>query len=487
MASPILPGSGLGSGLDIGAIVTALVNADKSPKQTQIDSATKTNTLKISGVGTLKSALTAFQTAMTNLGSKTNPAFSGFTATSSNTAILGATSDNTAVSGTYNVVVNQLATGSKVASASFAGGAASAIPSGTLKISQNGTDYNVTIPANATLQSTRDAINTAQGSNGISANIVTDSSGASRLVISSSKTGAGSDLTVSGIAGLEIDGTQPMGSNPAAGASGNVNGIAQDAKVTIDGLQVSSKSNTVSGAISGMTLNLTAVSPVVGGVATPTVVSVDTNTKGLQTSVQAFVDAYNTLKTTIDTLSKATPDADGKLTVQAAFTGDSLPRSLIADIRGQLNSPSAGGALSYLSQIGVMTDRNTGNLTFDTAAFTKTMAQPGMAGQVQQMFTGTDDTNGLLARMKTAVDPYLKASADGKTTSGLLDQRMTILNNNTRNLTSQQSALDLRVANLTKTLTAKYNAMDLLVGQMKATASNITSFFSSLNAQQSSK
>jgi flagellar hook-associated protein 2 len=487
MASPILPGSGLGSGLDIGAIVTALVNADKSPKQTQIDSATKTNTLKISGVGTLKSALTAYQTAMANLGSKTNPAFAGFTATSSNTSILGATSDNTAVSGTYNVVVNQLATGSKVASASFAGGAASAIPSGTLKISQNGTDYNVTIPANATLQSTRDAINTAQGSNGISANIVTDSSGASRLVISSSKTGAGSDLTVSGIAGLEIDGTQPMGATPAPGASGNVNGIAQDAKVTIDGLQVSSKSNTVSGAISGLTLNLTAVSPVTGSVATPTVVSVDTNTKGLQTSVQAFVDAYNTLKNTIDTLSKATPDEDGKLTVQAAFTGDSLPRSLIADIRSQLTSAGPGGALSYLSQIGVMTDRLTGNLTFDTAAFTKTMAQPGMAGQVQQMFTGTDDTNGLLSRMSKAVDPYLKASADGKTTSGLLDQRLTILNNNTRNLTSQQLALDLRVANLTKTLTAKYNAMDLLVGQMKATASNITSFFSSLNAQQSAK
>ena len=81
MASPILPGSGLGSGLDIGAIVTALVNADKAPKQTQIDTATKVNTLKISGVGSLKSALTAFQTAMTDLGSKTNPAFSGFTAT----------------------------------------------------------------------------------------------------------------------------------------------------------------------------------------------------------------------------------------------------------------------------------------------------------------------------------------------------------------------------------------------------------------------
>nr|WP_315446261.1 flagellar filament capping protein FliD [uncultured Pseudomonas sp.] len=486
MASPILPGSGLGSGLDIGAIVTALVNADKAPKQTQIDTATKVNTLKISGVGSLKSALTAFQTAMTNLGSKTNPAFAGFTATSNN-ATLSATSDSTAVTGNYNVVVSQLATGSKIASASFAGGAASAIPSGTLKISQNGTDYNVDIPANATLQTTRDAINKAQGANGISANIVTDSSGASRLVISSSKTGEGSDLKVSGIAGLEIDGTQKMGPSPAAGASGAVNDVAGNAKLTIDGLEVTSKSNTVTGAISGLTLNLTTVSPVMGNVATPTVVTVDANTKGLQTSIQSFVDAYNTLKTTIDTLSKATPDADGKLTVQAAFTGDAMPRSLIADIRGQLTAEGAGGPLAVLSQLGVMTDRNTGNLTFDTNAFNKTMAQPGMTGQVQQLFNGTNDTNGLLARMNKAVDPYLKPPAGELKGVSLLDQRMAILTKNTRNLTDQQAALDLRVANLTKTLTAKYNAMDLLVGQMKATASNITSFFSSLTAQQSAK
>ncbi|WP_202371165.1 flagellar filament capping protein FliD [Pseudomonas sp. MWU318] len=484
MASPILPGTGLGSGLDIGAIVTALVNADKSPKQTQIDTATKANTLKISGIGSLKSALTAFQTAMTNLSSKTNPAFAGFTATSANTSVLNATADSTAVAGSYNVVVTQLATGSKVASASFAGGASSAIPSGTLKISQNGIDYNVDIPADATLQTTRDAINKAQGANGISANIVTDANGASRLVISSSKTGEGSDLTVSGIAGLEIDGTKAMSSTPAAGDSGAVNGVAKNAQLTIDGLQVSSKSNTVSGAISGLTLNLTTVS---ANANSPTVVSVDANTKGLQTSIQSFVDAYNTLKTTIDTLSKATPDADGKLTVQAAFTGDAMPRALIADVRAELTAKGAGGPLAVLSQLGVMTDRNTGNLTFDTAAFNKTMAQPGMTGQVQQLFTGTDDTNGLLARMSKAVDPYLKPAAGDITGSGLLDQRMAILNKNTRNLTDQQLALDLRVANLTKTLTAKYNAMDLLVGQMKATASNITSFFSSLNAQQSAK
>ncbi|TWD49870.1 flagellar filament capping protein FliD [Pseudomonas sp. SJZ131] len=478
MASPILPGSGLGSGLDIGAIVSALVGADKSAKQTQIDTQTKTNTLKISGVGALKSALTAFQTAMKNLGSTTTPAFAGFTASSGNASILAATSDNTAVAGTYSVVVKNLATGSKVASAAFAGGTASAIPSGTLKISQNGTDYDVAIPANATLQSTRDAINTAQGANGISANIVTDSTGASRLVISSNKTGAGSDLTVSGIAGLEIDGTKPMSDTPLPGASGAVNGIASDALLTIDGLTVTSKSNTVTGAISGLTLNLAAVSP--GTPPTAAVVTVANNTTGLQTSVQAFVDAYNTLKKTVDTLSKATADDEGNPTVSAAFTGDALPRSLIADIRGQLTAPGAGGPLAVLSQIGVMTDQNTGNLAFDSAAFTKNMATNGMAGQVQQLFTGTNSTNGLLARMSAAVDPYVK-------TGGLLDQRSSNLTTVGKALTTQQKALDLHVTSLTATLTAKYNAMDLIVGQMKATASNITSFFASLNAQQSSK
>ncbi|MBT9266402.1 flagellar filament capping protein FliD [Pseudomonas sp. MG-9] len=480
MASPILPGSGLGSGLDIGAIVTALVNADKAPKQTQIDNQTKTNSLKISGVGSLKSALAAFQKSMNDLNNATSPAFAGYTATSDSPSVIGATSNSTAVPGTYNVVVKNLATGSKVASAAFAGGAASAIPSGTLKISQNGTDYNVTIPANATLQSTRDAINTAQASNGISANIVTDSSGASRLVLSSSKTGAGMDLKVSGIAGLEIDGTQKMGTNPAAGTAGAVGELAMDALLTIDGLPVTSKTNTVTGAISGMTLNLTAASPTVNGAQTASVISVATNTTGIQTSLQTFVDSYNTLKKTIDTLSKATPDADGKLTVSAAFTGDSLPRSLMADIREQLTDTGAGGQLAVLSQLGVMTDSQTGLLTINSSTLNQRLATPGMAGQVQQMFSGTDAKNGLLARMNAAVDPYVK-------TGGLLDQRSSNLTNLASNVQKQQAALDLHVTNLTATLTAKYNAMDLLVGQMKATASNITSFFSSLNAQQSAK
>ncbi|MVV51309.1 flagellar hook protein FliD [Pseudomonas sp. PB120] len=477
MASPITTGTGLGSNLDISSIVTALVNADSSAKQNQIKTQTTINTAKISGVGALKSALAAYQAAMDKLSSATSPSFSGFAATSSASTVLTATSDNTAVNGTYTIKVNNLATSSKVASANFSGGASSAIPTGTLKISQNGTDYSVAIPAGATLQTTRDAINTTLSAQGISANIVTDSNG-SRLVIGSTTTGKGSDMVVSGIAGLNIDGTQVMGtipdpSNPGQtlpdpASSGTIGALATDASLSIDGLAVTSKTNTVSSAVSGLSMTLVAA-----GTST---VTVATNTTGLQTSIQSFVDAYNTLVKTVNSLTQATADADGKLTVSAPMTGDSLPRSLLADIRKELTTPGPGGQLSVLAQLGITTDQKAGTLNFDTTKFNTAMKDKSLGSQVQTLFTGTNSTNGLLARMKTAMSPYAS-------TGGILDQRSTSLSKQKTDLTTQQAALDLRVESMTKTLTAKYNAMDLLVGQMKATASNITSFFDTMNAQ----
>jgi flagellar hook-associated protein 2 len=203
MASPILPGLGLGSGLDTGAIVKALVDSDKAAKQGQITRATTTTTNSISGIGSLKSLLAAFNTALKDLGSITNPQFAGFAATSSSASVLTATASNSAVGGTYAIKVDNIATSSKVTTAAFAGGASSAIPSGTLTIAQNGVNYNLNVGAGATLQSVRDSINadSAMKAAGFSANIVTDSFG-SRLVLGSTTTGAGSDISVSGIAVL---------------------------------------------------------------------------------------------------------------------------------------------------------------------------------------------------------------------------------------------------------------------------------------------
>ncbi|MFJ2537770.1 flagellar filament capping protein FliD [Pseudomonas sp. NPDC087614] len=475
MASPILPGTGLGSGLDTGAIVKALVNADKAAKQSQIDRGTASNTASISGIGTLKSLMSAFNQAMKDLGSKTNPQFPGYAATSSDTKILGATASNSAVNGSYAVKVGNLATASKVTSAAFAGGTTSSITAGTLSIKQGSSTYNLEVKPGATLQSVRDSINadSSMKGAGISANIITDSFG-SRLVLGSTTTGAGSDISVSGISELTIDGSTVVGASGGpvmtATSAGSIGALAIDAKFSIDGMELTSKSNTVDKAVSGLTLNLVAT-----GTSTVTVAS---NNDGLKASIQKFVDAYNALANGITALTKASLDDEGKPTVAAALTGDALPRSILQAMRGPLSESGAGDKLTVLAQLGITTDQKTGALNFDSTKFTAAMNDKRLGGEVQQMFLGDDGAdNGLLARMQKSLAVY-------SDTGGVLDQRTTNLNITKKKLSLDQEALDRRIATLTDVLTKKYNDMDTLVGKLKATASNITSMFEALTAQQ---
>lgn len=470
MASPILPGTGLGSGLDTGAIVKALVNADKAAKQGQIDRGTTANTASISGIGTLKSLMTAFQTTLTALGSKTTPAFPGFAATVSDPKVLTAVAGNTAVNGTYSINVGNLASSSKVASAAFAGGNTSAISAGTLTIKQSGGNFNVDVAAGATLQSVRDSINADASLKGvgISANIVTDSFG-SRLVIGSTNTGAGSDISVSGIPELTIDGSKVIGTTGSPmtkDSAGTIGALAVDANFTVDGMALTSKNNTIDKAVSGMTFNLLATGP--------STVTVASNNDGLKTSIQKFVDAYNALANGITSLTKPSLDDDGNPTIAAALTGDALPRSILGAIRSPLSETGAGDKLTVLAQLGITTDQKTGALNFDSIKFTAAMNDKKLGGEVQTLFTGD---NGLLDRMNSALKPFTDTGA-------VLDQRTTSLNVTKKKLSDDQDALDRRIETLTAVLTKKYNDMDTLVGKLKATASNITSMFEALTAQQ---
>ncbi|MFS2159107.1 flagellar filament capping protein FliD [Pseudomonas sp. Pseusp122] len=490
MASPITSTTGLGSGLNIGDIVKVLVTAQTQAKTDQISKTTTAISTKISAAATLKSALTTFQTSLTNLGDVTKGAFNAYAATSSNTSTLTATASNTAVAGTFKIHVNSLATASKVGTAAFSGGATSAIPSGNLTVTQNGISTSFTVGANATLQSVRDQINAKSNTSGISANVVTDSNG-SRLVFSgvdvktgNPVTGAGSDITTSSdIAGFTITAGSTLDPTSASSA-GIIGAAATDASLTVDGLPITSKSNTIDKAIGGLSFNLLSagtqttdshgVSTFSGADSTITVAS---NTSGLQTSLQSFVDSYNALVKTINSLTTATTDpTTGQLTVAAPYTGDSMPRNLLSDLRQQLVSPGPGSALSVLSQLGVNTAQGDGTLSIDSTKFTAAMSK-NLGGQIQQLFS--DTTSGLSKRMTSVLTPYTQ-------TGGILDTRTTQLNKQQDDVDKQKAQLDLLTTNLTSSLTAKYNAMDLVVGQLKATNTSITSFFSSLNAQQSS-
>ncbi|WP_296255905.1 MULTISPECIES: flagellar filament capping protein FliD [unclassified Pseudomonas] len=475
MASPLTSTTGLGSGLAISDIVNALVNSDKLAKQTQITTQTKLVTTKLSGIGTLQSAMSSFQTALTNLGKTGTQAFAGYTAASSDTSRLTVTSDSTAVPGTYSVDVTALASSSRVASASFSGGATSAIPSGDLTLTQNGIDTKITIPTDATLASVAKLVNAQSSTSNISANIITDDNG-SRLVFSSTVTGAGSDITASSDTVSEFNitsGTKLVATDTTS--AGYIGSQASSASLTINGMPITSASNTIDKSLGGVSMTLLT--------AQSSTITVSTNTDGLKASLQTFIDSYNAVVGAVSTVTKGTvlttPDATtGSTYTAAALTGDAMPRSILSALRKELVTTGASGNLSVLSQLGITTGQSDGKLTLDSTKFTAAMNQ-GLAGDVQQLFSGTGDgSNGLVARMTAAITPYTE-------TGGIFATRTTSLNKQQSDLTDEQAALDLRVTNLTATLTAKYNAMDLLVGQLKASATSITSFFDSLNASKS--
>ncbi len=473
--------SGVGSGIDTASIVEALVNAQKAPKQDQITAQLSTTAAMSSAVSTVSTALTTFTTAMAAL-NDTN-SFIGLAATSSNESVATATSSNTAAAGTYDLTVTQLATGSKVTTAAVSGGATTVMNTAatTLNISQaNGTSYSVSLAANTTLSGVRDAINTQLQSSGVTANLVTDSTGASRLVLSSTTTGANTGLSVSGIDALAVDGTQ-AGSSTSAGYLGS---LPQDAIYSIDGLDnMTSSSNTLTTAVSGVTINL------VGGgtknsdgTITPSTstITVGSSTDDMKTSVTTFVSAYNALmlavtaQTAVTSTGATASTSTSATTTAGALTGDSGIRSLLASIQGQLTKTSTtSGSLSVLSQLGVTTQED-GTLLMDDTKWATAMTTN--AGNVASLFVGTD---GLLSRLTSVITPYTE-------TGGILETRIKSYAATTTDLNNQQDDLNTRMDALTTTLTAKYTQMDTLVAQLNATSTSVMTTLNALNTKSSS-
>jgi flagellar hook-associated protein 2 len=446
--------SGPGSGYDTQAIVSALVGAEKAPKQAQITAQQKDTTVKLSAVGTVKTALEAFQAAITKLNNVS--AFNGLAASTSEEKNVKVALGEGASSGKYTVVVDQLATSSKVTTRVIADGASGKANSSdeaqTLTITQSGKSYDVLIPGGATLKEVRESINTQLSAQGITANILSDANGA-RLVVGSSATGEGTDITLSGTSDLAV---------------GYEAGLpAQNAKYSIDGIAMESTSNKIDSAISGVTLDLVAADKT-----KPITITVASNTDTLKASVQSFITAYNTLMTAINTQTKVTATGDASTTTAGALTGDASMRQLVSSLRSELIGGS-GGSMTSLAQMGITTDQKTGLLSLDDKAWDKAVVKG--AGDIAKLFTG--DT-GLITRINKATASYVG-------TSGTLATRATDLNNKLTDLTTQQAELDRRMEALQKSLSAKYTAMDTMIAQINASASSMMTTLNALNNAKS--
>lgn len=453
--------TGLGSGLDINSLVKALADAEKAPKQTQITLQKTRNETQLSAIGMLKSGLETFESSLAGLKSSST-AFDGFKASSSKTDVATVTMGAGAVSGSYKLEVLGMATASKVASA--VQGSTTYATAGKLTVSVGSNNYSVNIADGASLKDIRNAINDQLSGAGISANIVSDGSGGSRLVLASETTGSGTDITVVGendLAALNIDGTAALDSGDADSA-GYITQAA-DARFKIDGLELSSKTNTVTN-LSGLTIKLAEEGS--------TTIKVEANTDGIAASVESFVMAYNTLIAVTNGLTKVTQttDANGNATTQAgALVADSALRSMMSQLRTALSTPVSGtGNLKVLSQLGVMTNRD-GTLSLDKDKL-KTAVEENPAG-IKEFFKGEQ---GMFNRLGNITSVY-------SGTNGLLAAREESLTKANESLAEDQQALNRRIDLLTTSLFKKFNTMDGLVAQLSATSESVLATLNALN------
>lgn len=460
--------TGVGSGFDTQAIVKSLVDAERAPKQAQINTQSQKATTQLSSIGKIQAALDAFRGALTSMG--TDNSFSGLTGTSSDEKVATMTANQGASNGSFSLIVNQLAKPSKLSTTSFAGGQSTVVNSTTsaktLTISQSGKNFDLSVPAGATLQQVRDSINSQFSTAGLSANILTDSNG-SRLILTSTKGGVGSDLTMSGNSGIDTGYT--------------VVDPPQNAKYTIDNIPAESTSNNITDAVSGVSIKLLSLSPTVTAndasqnpPRTAMTISVSTSATALKSGVKGFVDTYNALLKAMNAETKVTKDAAGN-SIAATLTGDSTMRTLQSAIRNEFNALSGNGTLKSLAQFGVTTDQDTGALSIDSKQWDKAVATN--AADINSIFSGK---TGLLARLTAATDGYAKAS------TGILATRTTSLADSLKDLTKQQSDLDGRLTTMQDALTRKYTAMDTLVAQLRQQSSSILGTLSALSNSKSS-
>lgn len=428
---------GLGSGLDVNGIVSQLMALERKPLNLlQKQVANLGN--ELSAYGKLKSALSSFESAVTTL--TLSGAFGKFSATSSDTTNFTATADTTASAAIYNIDVVKLAQAHKV----YATGTYAA-EQGSFNITSGTNTFGVTIGAtNNTLSGIRDAINSASGNTSVSASIIKDA-GVDKLILTAKNTGAANAISA----------TDTSGTVAATLNFATVTGFAaQDAQIKVDGFTINNATNTVTGAITGVTLNLSKATT------TTQTLTVGRDLASAKGDIQKFVDAYNGLAKTLTSLGGKT----------GALSSDrNTLLSIEQGVRRVLNTAASGLSFKNLSDIGISAQTD-GTLKLDAAK---------LDSQITANLTGVADlfsnaTQGFAVRLKSTLQGYTS------TTDGLIAGREKGINASIVRNTDRQADLERRMVAIERRYKAQFTALDTLMSKLQSTGNYLTQQLASL-------
>jgi flagellar hook-associated protein 2 len=469
---------GVGSGLDAEGIVTKLVALERQPI-TLLQAAADKIQAKISAFGQIQSKVSALGDAARKLARP--DIWSATTSKSADSDAVSFTTSTGAATGSYSVGVSSLAASQSVVTKTSLASPTSTLGAGTLTFDVgswsgnvftpgSASSVNVSVAATDTLEDIRDKINSSGA--GVKASIITDTSG-SRLVMSSATSGAANGFRVTATDtgdGNNVDnaGLSSLAYNPAASTAGTtLTQSGANAVATINGVSVSSATNTFSDVLTGISFTvgkLTATDA-------PINVTVSQDNDTIKKAITDFATAYSDLSTLLKDDTKY--DADTQ--TAGVLQGDGTAVSVLNQFRAALTS-NVGGAGLYatLSSIGLAVQSNN-TLAVDDTKLTTALAN---LGDVKKLFSyadlSSDANDGIATKLRTLAD-------DMTGFEGSLTTRTAGLNQAIKDNQKQQDTLDARAALYEKRIRAQYTALDTTMASLNTQSNYVTQMINSWN------
>ncbi|WP_412705268.1 Flagellar cap protein [Aeromonas rivipollensis] len=448
--------AGAGSGIDLESVISASVAARKAQLQQPITIKQNSTNITLSGIGQLKSSLSAFTDILDTLskpGAFNKRAIN--ITQNKDDPVLAVESKSGTSNGQYNITVNKLATTSRQEGIFDSSTAVLVTQDGQLTFKAGDKEFTVDVKAGDTLQTIRKRINNDGDNFGLSANIVNTADGKAKLVIDSGVSGDGKDLVISGsTTELQNEFTNKMAQTQQASS----------AKILVDGNELKSDTNVFDDVIQDLKITVLRLSDTdSNGDLKSNKVDITTDKTSVQETVQKFIDGYNALQSKLTSLGKRNSIVGGVSQDDGgALAGDSTTRAISNFMSNLITTPSDTNTIySTIFEMGIKMD-NKGQLSLDKEKFGEVVDKN--FDQVAGLFGGED---GLAAKLTTGLKEYTK-------TGGLLAQRTDTLNADLRSLSQKQATTNEQLVKYEAALRAQYGSLDALLVKMNNSAAALS-------------
>ena len=453
--------AGVGSGLDVAGLVQKLVQAEGAPKSLRLDTEEAKVQGKLSALGTLRSALASFRDTVAVLKNLEN--FRGRQVALSSPDFLTATASSSAAPASYSIEVQSLAYAHKLQTATYAS-TATVVGTGTLTITTGGQIFDVVIDAdNSSLAAIAAAINASPAGTKVSASLISGVGGAARLTLSAKATGADNAMVITqsggdgNLAALVFNSASPPEENGLLEMQ-----EAQDAQVLIDGFLATSATNTISGAIAGVEIQLLANN----ALNETTELSVGYNRDAARETIDKLVTSYNSL---VDAI-KNVASYNAETRHPGPLFGDAGVRNIVYQLRRELTATVGGldGPFDMLGEIGI-TAQLDGKLSVDATKLDAAFAADFDA--VGELFSA--ENTGVAVRLDKLLEPYLQSG-------GVFDSRGASLKSSIDDIGDRREVLNKRLVALQERYLRQFNALDGLLAQLQSTSNFLNQQLSQL-------